>query len=189
MITIKKIILFIFTLLIYQNIYAININSNKIVVSLNKCVDGDTAIFNYQGEAIKVRFLAIDSPELEHEEQKEEPYAMDARNYTCSKLKNAKKIHLEFDDNADKQDKYDRYLAWIFVDDELLQEKIIENGYAEVAYLYNDYKYTNILKNKQKKAQKNKKGIWSDYKDNNNYILIIPIILLALLIILLSRKK
>ena len=170
-IIIKKVVLFVIALLFFYNCNALNIENNKIKVKLKGCVDGDTANFYYQNEVIKVRLLAIDSPELEHEEQKEEPFAMEAKNYTCSKLKKAEKIYLEFDLKSNKQDKYDRYLAWIFVDDELLQEKIVENGYAKVAYLYDDYKYTDKLLRSNTKAQNDKKGIYSDVNYEKNNIL------------------
>ena len=189
----KKILLFILLLTIFTNINAIDINKNKINVSLNKCIDGDTAKFNYKNEIIKVRFLAINSPELQHKNQLEEPYALDAKNFTCDELKSANNIYLEFDPNSDIQDKYDRYLVWVFVDNSLLQEKIVEKGYAKVAYLYGDYKYTSKLKEKQKIAKKNKLGIWKDNNDPNYYYLLIPILItvitLSLLLIVLSIKK
>lgn len=34
-------------------------------------------------------------------------------------------LELEFDKVADKKDKYDRYLAWIWIDDELLQNLLV----------------------------------------------------------------
>ena len=185
----KKVLLYILLL-----IYTINVNATytkgKIKVSIKSCVDGDTANFIYKNNDIKVRFLAIDSPELEHEEQKEEPYAVDAKNYTCNKLKNAKNIYIEFDPKASITDKYNRYLAWIYIDSELLQEKIIENGYAKVAYLYDDYKYIDILKQKEKIAKKYKKGIWSNKNNNNNYYYFaIPFIIFLLLILLIKKNK
>ena len=188
MIFIKKILLFIVILLISINVQALNIKNNTINVKLNKCIDGDTASFKYNNETIKVRFLAIDAPELEHEDQEEEPYARKALNYTCSELKKAKNISLEFDSNSDRQDKYDRYLAWIFVDNELLQEKIIKKGYAKVAYLYGDYKYTDTLKKVQKEAKKNKKGIWSNEKDDNYLLILLPFGILLVLLIIFKRK-
>ena len=77
--------------------------------------------------------------------------------------------------------------TWVFVDNELLQEKIIKKGYAKVAYLYGDYKYTNTLKKAQKEAKKNKKGIWSNSNNNDYIYFFIPFIILILL--LLFRKK
>jgi len=51
-------------------------------------------------------------------------------------------------------------------DKELLQEKLVSKGYAKVAYLYGDYKYTKKLQKIEQKAKDNKVGIWS----NNNYV-------------------
>ena len=52
-------------------------------------------------------------------------------------------------------------LGWIFVDDSLLQKELISLGYAKVAYLYGDYKYTDELKEEESIAKSKKLGIWS----------------------------
>ena len=98
-------------------------------------------------EDIKVRFIGINAPELEHEESEAEYYSEEAKDYVCKKLESATKIELEFDSNSDKQDKYERFLAWIFIDGNLLQKDIVRNGYAKVAYLYDDYKYSVSIQN------------------------------------------
>ena len=117
---------------------------------------------------VKVRFLAIDTPETKHPTKGEEPYGKEAKNFTCRKLKKAKKIELEFDKNSDKKDKYDRYLAWVFYDDHLLQSELVKRGYAEVTYLYDDYKYTSLLKDNEEYAKSKKLGIYSN-EDNSEY--------------------
>ena len=139
----------------------VNAANNKDEVTLAKCVDGDTARFNINGEVKSTRFIAIDTPESVHPKKKVEPYGKEASNYTCNKLKNAKKIVLEYDENSTKTDKYDRIIAWVFVDDELLQEDLVTKGYAKVAYLYGDYKYTTQLKEKEQIAKNKKLRIWS----------------------------
>lgn len=136
------------------------------IVKLSKCVDGDTAKFIINGREYSTRFLAIDTPEVKHPKKGVEPYGKEASKYTCDRLKTASKIVLEYDTNSTKEDKYGRRLAWVFVDNDLLQEKLISKGYAKVAYLYDDYKYTKRLQEKEKKAKKEKVGIWS----KNNYI-------------------
>ncbi len=141
------------------------VQAETVSVKLKKCVDGDTARFIINNQEKSTRFLAINTPELKHGNQKEEPYGKEASNYTCKKLKNAKKITLEFDKNSSSEDKYGRVLAWVFVDDELLQNTLVKYGYAEVAYLYGDYKYTSLLKKSQKLAQKEKLKIWSNNKE------------------------
>ena len=148
-----------------------NDNNVKIVsdeVSFFECVDGDTAKFMLNKKEITVRFLAIDTPETKHPTKKEQPFGKEASNYTCNTLKNADKIILEYDPNSDKLDKYKRHLAWVFVDGELLQEKLISKGLAKVAYLYDDYLYVKKLEKLETKAKEKKLGIWSNDKETNN---------------------
>lgn len=142
-------------------IFVINVNAEEIEVTFNKCVDGDTAKFIYNNSEITARFLAIDTPETVHPTKEVEEFGKEAADYTCNKLKEAKKIHLEFDENSDEKDKYDRYLVWVFVDGELLQKKLVRKGLASVAYLYDDYKYTDELEKEEQLAEDEKIGIWS----------------------------
>lgn len=157
---IKNIIIIISTILFISPL-AVNAKIEKETVKLVKCVDGDTAQFLINNKKKKTRFLAINTPESVHPTKEVEPFGKESSSYTCDKLTNAKTIVLEYDENAGKEDKYGRLLAWIFVDGELLQKDLISKGYAEVAYLYGDYKYTEELKEEQTKAQNNKLGIWS----------------------------
>lgn len=166
----------------------------KTSVSFSSCIDGDTAKFKMKNEIVKVRFLAINTPENTNEK---EFYGNEASEYTCNILKNAKKIELEFDPNSDKLDKYDRYLAWIWVDDVLLQDLIISNGYGEIAYLYGDYKYTDLLKEKQNIAEKKNIGIWNNTETTNNtfttfeiiYFIVGGIVIIVLCIYSTSFRK
>ncbi|MBO6145283.1 MAG: thermonuclease family protein [Bacilli bacterium] len=146
------------------NVYA----QDKKDVKYKSCIDGDTATFVMNKRKVKVRLLAVDTPETNHPTKGEEPYGKEAKKFTCNKLKNAKKIQLEFDDNSDKKDKYDRYLAWVFYDDHLLQSELVKRGYAEVTYLYGNYKYTSLLKDNEENAKIKKVGIYSDV-DNSEY--------------------
>ncbi len=161
------------------------IEKDKVVLS--KCVDGDTAWFLLNNKKIKVRFLAIDTPESTN---KIEPYGKEAAKFTCDKLKEAKTIELEYDKNSDKTDKYGRYLAWIIVDGKNLQKELVKNGYAEVDYIYGNYNYIDELKLLQKEAQKNKLNIWSDYKtDSSKYIYIVVLAILLIFFLLTKKQK
>ena len=59
-------------------------------------------------------------------------------------------------------------MAWVFVDDELLQEKLVSEGLAEVKYVYNDYKYSAHLKDIELDAKNNGIGMWADVYVSNN---------------------
>lgn len=164
------------------------IETEKVILIFDECVDGDTAKFILNDKKIKVRFLAVDTPETVDPDKEPEPYGKEASNYTCDKIKNANEIILEYDPGSDKTDKYDRYLGWIYVDGEMLQKELITLGYAKVAYLYGDYLYTEELKDLEEIAKKDKKGIWGDYEEKFDY-LTIAISLVALLIVLYEYFK
>lgn len=135
-------------------------NFDRQEVSFVSCIDGDTANINYEGSVQKLRFLAINTKEIG---ENEEEYGYEASNYTCEKLKSAKKIEIEFDNLSDIYDKYDRLLAWVFIDNSLLQLELVEKGYAEVKYIYNDYKYLSELEVAENQAKEKKLGLWQIY--------------------------
>ena len=60
-------------------------------VKLSKCVDGDTFRVILNKEDVKVRMLAIDTPETAKEGKPAEYYANESSEYTCNRLKKAKK--------------------------------------------------------------------------------------------------
>ncbi len=148
-----------------ENFNRINIynedEKERIQVTYYASVDGDTAKFKLNDKIITVRFLGINTPETLSTTKGEEPYGKEASNYTKEKLENANKIEIEYDKNASEKDKYDRYLAWIWIDDNLLQEGLVLNGLAETYMLQNNYRYAGILQLAEEKAKENKIGIWS----------------------------
>jgi len=179
----KKLVLFIFSFFILTT----NVYAKKVTVTLEKCVDGDTAWFKLNNETIKTRFLAIDTPESTKEI---EEYGKEASKYTCEELSNARKIEIEYDDESDKTDKYDRHLVWVFVDEKLLQEKILRKGYANIDYIYGNYKYLDELYKVEETAKNNKVGIWGNYKEEkNNYLLLIIGILIIIVVCIFSKKE
>lgn len=142
----------------------VNAQTTNQEVSFVRCVDGDTAVFLVNEEEIKFRFLAIDTPETVHPNKEDEFYGMNASDYTCEKLTNAKQIIVEYEE-SNKIDKYDRHLAWIWVDGVLLQEELIKNGFAFVAYIYGQYRYTESLCYIQNNAYQEKVGLWQEKQD------------------------
>jgi len=84
-------------------------------VTVDQFVDGDTVHFynNSHSEVIKVRFLAIDTPESTG---KVEPWGKPASIYTKTKLKNAEEIVIESDveGRAELDSTGGRYLAWVW---------------------------------------------------------------------------
>lgn len=144
--------------------------TDRIPVTLSSTIDGDTAKFNYNGNVEPFRFLLIDTPETKHPKKGEEPYGKEASNRTSQLLKNAKKIEVEFDVGT-KKDKYQRNLVYIYVDDQMLNEILVREGLAKVAYVYPpNTRYLDKLELAQSQAKEDAIGIWSidsAFKENN----------------------
>ena len=117
----------------------------RIEVTLNRVHDGDTARFSIDGEIIRARFLGIDTPEMERGDRPAEPWAIEATKYVINALENATIIEIEYDENARKLDFYDRHLVWVWIDGELLQERLLLNGLAETFWLRANYRYADVL--------------------------------------------
>lgn len=165
-------------------------NLNREQVTLDHCIDGDTASVIVKGKKQSVRFLAIDAPEYTKEI---EAYGKESTDFVCDSLMNVSTIELEYD--GAREDKYGRLLAWVFVDDELLQYQIVRNGLAEVAYIYDDYRYVEELYTAQDKARNEGLNIWSDTEYNAsefdlNYIFAVVVALgLSLLRYAIKRQS
>jgi micrococcal nuclease len=137
-----------------------NTDYKRIEVKLAQPYDGDTIAVIYNGNRESVRFLLVDSPETSHPRLGEQPYGKEAKELTSSLVENAHKIELEFDIGP-KRDKYGRLLAYVYVDGKMIQEELLKNGLARVAYVYPpNTRYVDQFNALQKKAQQQGIGIW-----------------------------
>jgi micrococcal nuclease len=130
--------------------------NKKYTATFVKCTDGDTADFTINGKTYKTRFLFIDTPENTTTKEK---FGPEASKFTCDALKKAKKITLETD-GKDVYDKYNRLLAWVWLDGRLHQEDITKAGLVEGYYDYGTYDHEKRVRNAMTYAQKNKKGMY-----------------------------
>jgi len=135
-------------------------NKERIAVQFLRHVDGDTTRFLLDEEEITVRYLCVDTEETVHPNKDITEMGISASAYVKHRLENAQNIEIEYD--GAKKDKYQRVLAWIWVDDVLLNLELVELGYAKVSYVYDDYKYVNELYEAQERAKKSALGIWED---------------------------
>lgn len=125
-----------------------------------RSTDGDTAVMSINGKDEKVRFLLIDTPETVKENTPVQPFGKEASERTKALLTRAKTVTLEHEPGETK-DEYDRVLAYVFVDGKMLQETLVEEGLARVAFFEKDEKYYHQLVKAQEKAKSQKIGIWS----------------------------
>jgi micrococcal nuclease len=134
--------------------------THRFWVDLDRCTDGDTARFWVDGESVAVRFLSINTPELGKDGKADEPFAQHAASLTCSTLQDADTIILEFDPNLESIDNYGRWLAYVWVDEVLLQETLIEAGVADLRYAHERSLYDDVLQRILEWTQARRIGRW-----------------------------
>mgnify|MGYP003412985901 FL=1 len=138
---------------------------------LQEVIDGDTIRINYNGSSEKVRFLLVDTPETNHETLGVQPYGPEAKQFVKQLLEDQKTVFIEFD--VSYRDKYKRLLAYVYTEDGIsVQEQLLKNGLARVAYIYDpNTKHVDWFKSIQKTAQNSAVGIWSveNYVTNRGY--------------------
>ncbi|MFC3901085.1 thermonuclease family protein [Aliicoccus persicus] len=131
-------------------------------VEVSRYIDGDTAEFYFNGEAERFRFIIIDAPEIDREYNNHDPYAIESLERVEELLDNADTITVEFD-TGEIQDNYDRYLAYVYADDVLLNVQLVEEGLASVRYTNTDNrKYIDDMYDAEETAKEKTLGIWSE---------------------------
>jgi micrococcal nuclease len=99
-------------------------------VEVERVVDGDTALMRVDGRTEYVRYIGIDTPEVNWDNVPEsDRCAIEATDFNESQLESGKKVALEFDE--DLRDGYDRILAYVWVDGRLLNAALLRRGLAE----------------------------------------------------------
>lgn len=132
----------------------------KVPVKLVKTIDGDTIKVVYNGKEINVRYLLIDTPETNHPRLGKQPFGEEAKERN-RQLVNSGALTLEFD-IGERIDKYDRLLAYVYVDGKSVQETLLAEGLARVAYVYPpNTRHLTPFEETQATAKKKELGIWS----------------------------
>lgn len=105
-------------------------NNVRLPATLIEVTDGDTLKVEVEGREEKVRLLLIDTPETVHPDKEEQPFGKDASNFVKKQVAKGK-IELELD--VSERDKYGRLLAYVWINDKMLNEQLLEYGLARVA--------------------------------------------------------
>jgi len=125
---------------------------------VSRVIDGDTLELQ-DGE--RVRLIGINTPELDDTQQA--AVAMEARGYLRG-LAEGKKVRLEYD--QDKEDMYDRTLAYLYLEDgTFINAEIVKQGYSEVYTTY-PFKYMKEFQFYEQQAREARKGIWAGDKQS-----------------------
>ena len=145
-----------------------------------KCVvvrvyDGDTFKCRLDnGEEVKVRLIGIDTPESRRNKKAYRDARREGRSveeivrlgkmasaFTKKLLPKGSVVYLEAD--VQIHDRYGRLLAYVYLPDgRMLNEVLLEEGYATVYTIPPNVKYAERFVELQRKAMREKRGLWAE---------------------------
>lgn len=138
-------------------------SSSEAIVT--RVIDGDTIVVKMIKSDLFyiVRLIGVDTPETVHPTKQVEYFGKEAIAYTKRNLL-GKYVKLTYD--WQKQDKYRRLLAYIWIDGKIFNRKIIEDGYAfaYIKYSFRD-EYMRQFRKAEEDARTHKRGLWKGVKD------------------------
>ncbi len=134
-------------------------------VELVYATDGDTASFKdlVTNETFRLRFLGVDTPESTIEK---DPWGKAASNYTKKKLTEAHTIVLEAE--GSRQDNYDRYLGFVWIDGKLLNLELVEQAYSNSTLV--NSKYESYFSLAASEAKKTGRRFYGEIDPNYDYL-------------------
>jgi micrococcal nuclease len=123
---------------------------------VQRIVDGDTVVLDKIG---KVRLIGVDTPETKDPRRPVQFFGKEATEFLERTL-SGKKVRVEYDQT--RKDRYNRTLAYIFLEDgTFVNSHIIEKGYG-FAYTKFPFKYLDKFRTIERKAREQKVGLWAD---------------------------
>jgi endonuclease YncB( thermonuclease family) len=106
-----------------------------------------------------VRYIGIDTPEIDHKGRKNEFMAQAARDFNIKLVKGAR-VKIEYD--QERKDRYGRRLAYVFLENgDMVNAILVRKGLANVMLKSPNVKYKTLLLDCQREAMKESLGIWS----------------------------
>jgi len=139
-------------LIIFTGLYFLgNAREEGFVV---KVIDGDTIVLN---NSEKVRLLGINAPE------KGELYYGEAKERLKELVLN-KKVFLERDE--EDRDRYGRLLRYVYLGDEMVNLKMLREGYATLYLVGERLRYERDLEEAEMEARKMRRGLWSQTSEH-----------------------
>jgi len=129
----------------------------RVDATVTRVVDGDTIHVALNGSDVTIRLIGIDTPETVAPGQPVECYGPQSSRFTTREL-SGRRIALEFDRQL--IDPFDRTLAYVWLGDQLFNETLVDEGYAEAKSYPPNTRYQALLDAAEVVARTNDRGIW-----------------------------
>jgi len=126
--------------------------------------DEDKVVFVYDGDTVLlqdgrcIRYLGINTPEIDHKGNGTEPMAREAFNFNKKRVDGVS-VRLEYDQEA--TDPHGRDLAYVFLPDgAMMNALLVRSGLGYVMSVRPNLRYRDLLVNSQRAAMEQGTGIW-----------------------------
>lgn len=128
------------------------------VYRVGRVVDGDTLLL---ANGARVRLIGADTPETVKPNHPVEPFGSEATRFTRQFVADGgSTVRLQFD--RERLDRYDRFLAYVWVGQRMLNEELIRAGLATAE---TGFRYSLAMKTRFRRAENDaraaRRGIWS----------------------------
>ncbi|MDM8529788.1 thermonuclease family protein [Anaerolineales bacterium HSG25] len=117
-------------------------------VEVAQVVDGDTIEL---ADGQRVRYIGINTPE------RDQPYYDEATELNRQLLQQGT-VQIEYD--FETEDQYGRTLAYLWVDDRLVNLEIVNAGYANAFFIPPNTRYETEIQKAEQQAKQAERGIW-----------------------------
>ncbi len=122
--------------------------------------DGDTITLT---DGRLVRYIGVDTPEIDYKKRRAEPLAYEARDYN-RRLLHGGKVRLGFDRQT--SDRYGRTLAYVFLQDgTFVNAEVLRQGYGFFLPTEKNRRYRKVLLASQREAMSAGRGIWRNWRE------------------------
>ncbi len=116
--------------------------------------DGDTVEVEINGRTYKVRYIGVDTPEIDQ-------FYYEEASAENRKLVNNARVTLVRD--VSNTDQYDRLLRYVYLaDGTFVNAELLEGGYGRTINIEPDTHYEKEFAKLQQDAKDNQRGVWSD---------------------------
>ena len=131
--------------------------SNRIEAEVTRVIDGDTIEVNIKGVRYKLRYIGIDTPELDSIDTNTRNIAMKAADIN-GKMVEHQTVELEKD--VSETDRYGRLLRYVYAGGFMVNAELVKSGYAQAVSYPPDIKYRSLFSSLQEGARASKVGMW-----------------------------
>ena len=121
-------------------------------------VDGDTIHVELRGQVYRLRYIGINSPEMDTTDGKPEPYAVEATEAN-RRLVEGQTVTLEKD--ISDTDRYGRLLRYVYVGNILVNVELVRLGLAWAKTYPPDTRLQAEIIAAEKQAREAHRGLWS----------------------------